>query len=165
MRFSRKESGFSLLELVVVIALFFVFAGVLLERMLFYEAYVERVHFDLTTRQMQSALRMRVAELMINKQAVDYGRIAAENPMDWLEKKPSGYVESLDGNNAGNLSDGEWGFDSTRHQVLYRPRLDGEFDGLLGNQGLVRLGLFFRYTAQGSRNGLDLRVETPDRKS
>ena len=52
-----------------------------------------------------------------------------------------------------------YAFDSAQHEVIYRPRLDGEFDTLLGEQGLIRVGLFFRYTPEGRPNGLDLRVE------
>lgn len=164
MRPSKGEHGFSLLELGVAITMICVFAGVLLQRLLFYEAYSERVYFDLTVRQMQSALRMRVAQLMISKQPVDYVKIAAENPMDWLEKKPSGYVESLNGDDAENLKDGEWAFDKTRHDIIYRPRLDWDFEALLGDRGLIRVGLFFRNAPDGNPKGLDLRVEVQDKK-
>lgn len=165
MRASARASGFTSLELAVVIAVFCVFAALLLERMLYYEAYAERVHFDLTVRQMQNALRMRIAYLMIDKQPVDYVRIASENPMDWLEKKPPGYVESFADGDPEKLRDGEWAFDRSRHVVLYRPRLDGEFDALLGDQDFVLIGLFFRYTPSGRPNGLDLRIEVPKRTS
>jgi hypothetical protein len=165
MRLPRSESGLSTLELAVVIALFCVFAAVLLGRLLYYEAYAERAYFDLTVRQMQNALRMRVAHLMIEKQPVNYVKIAAENPMDWLEKKPAGYVESTDGEAAENIRDGEWVFDATRHEILYRPRLNGEFGVLLGDQGLIRVGLFFRYTPAGNPNGLDMHVEIPEHRS
>lgn len=161
MRKPERQRGFSSLEFAVVIAVFCVFAGVLLQRLLYYEAYTERVYFDLTARQMQNALRMRVANLMIEKKPVDYVGIAKENPMDWLEKKPAGYVESLEGNDVEDVGNGEWYFDKVQHKVLYRPQLDGEFGALLDEQGLVRIGLFFRYTAKGRPNGLDLRVEAP----
>lgn len=164
MRKPERQQGFSSLEFAVVIAVFCVFAGVLLQRLLYYEAYTERVYFDLTVRQMQNALRMRVANLMIEKKPVDYLGIAKENPMDWLEKKPAGYVEVLDGNNAEDVGNGEWFFDKIQREVLYRPQLDGEFGALLDKRGLVRIGLFFRYTMNGSANGLDLRVEAPGQK-
>jgi len=165
MRAPAKQGGFTSLELAVAIAVICAFSAVLLGRMLYYEAYAERVHFDLTLRQMQNALRMRVAYLMIDKQPVDYIRIAAENPMDWLEKKPPGYVGVFAGDDPDHLGDGEWAFDSSRHVVFYRPRLDGEFDALLGDQGLVLVGVFFRYTPKGSPNGLELRVLAPGRKN
>jgi len=160
MRFPGGQRGLSSLEVAVVVAVFSMFSAILLERMLFYEAYAERVYFDLTIRQMQNALRMRVANLMMEKQQINYIRIASENPMDWLEEKPKGYVPDVLGDGAPEIRDGEWAFDAGHRQIVYRPRLKSGFGTLINPQGVVRVGMFFRYTSSGNPNGLEFRVES-----
>lgn len=158
-RFSR-QSGLSRLEFAVAAAIVGIFAALLLGRLLHYEAVAERVRFDLAVREMQHAQRMRVAALMVAQQPVDYARMAAENPVAWLDKQPAGYVGEVERPDAAKPGKGEWAFDRRQRKLLYRPRFPREFDNLAGREGVVRVGLYLRYTRDGRLpTALDVRAE------
>lgn len=117
----RRARGLSLLEFAVVAALFAILAGVLLERLAYYQELAEKTHMEATFRTLNSALLLKVAEYMTSGQKVEYEQLARENPVDWLALKPENYA----GTYATAPRDpprGSWYFDRAGRTLVYQVR-------------------------------------------
>ena len=119
-----RGGGFSLLELAVYIALIGVFVGVLLDRMLYYQEAAEKAVMELEASKLKLALQVHVGDLMARNRALDYARIARENPIGWLDRPPIGYRGEFDGDVSAELPKGSWFFDRSNAEVVYLVKLD-----------------------------------------
>src|ERR1700694_5982383 len=126
-RARRHSTGFSLLELVVSIALIAVFAGVLLTRLLFYQEWAEKAVMELEATTLKLALQVHIGDLIARNQPLDYAAIARENPMQWLEQPVVGYVGEFGGDVSAELPRGSWYFDRSRAELVYVLNLDRNF--------------------------------------
>ena len=114
----RTQRGFSLLELVVVIAILGVFMGVLLQRMLYVQEYAEMTAMDLTIANLRTGLRYKTGDLLIRDKVSEIPTLADENPVNWLENRPENYAGEFDLTPDTDLR-GKWYFDKTRHELVY----------------------------------------------
>jgi prepilin-type N-terminal cleavage/methylation domain-containing protein len=114
----QKQRGFSLLELVAAIAIVGVFAGVLLQRMLYLQEYAEMTAMDLTVANMRTGLRYKTGDLLIRDKVSEITTLADENPVNWLESHPENYLGEFD-LKPDTDSRGKWYFDKTRHELVY----------------------------------------------
>ena len=117
----EKQTGFTLLELVVVAAVLGILAAVLLNRLLRYQEFAEKTAMETTVVNMRSGLRARVAELVIQGRTDEIGEIGRENPVGWLDTPPANYAGELDRPGQGAIRPGYWYFDSARRELLYLP--------------------------------------------
>ena len=114
----RQPRGFSLFELVAVIAIVGVFGGVLLQRMLYLQEYAEMTAMDLTVANLRTGLRYKTGDLLIRDKVSEIATLADENPVKWLENTPENYLGEFDGKPDTDLR-GKWFFDKTRHELVY----------------------------------------------
>jgi prepilin-type N-terminal cleavage/methylation domain-containing protein len=157
----RRNAGFSLLELLVSIGLIAVFAGLLLERMLYYEEAAEKAVVEWEATTLKVALQVRIGDLIARNQKLDYTAIARENPMRWLDKPLVGYRGEFGGDPSAELPKGSWYYDRSAAELVYIVKLDRNFrpvsdgptrvrwhvklvrpDGAIGKDGTV-IGLQF----------------------
>jgi prepilin-type N-terminal cleavage/methylation domain-containing protein len=111
----RRDRGYTLLELVVVLCVFGVLLGLFLERLTFYAAAAERTAMEMQVRSFKMGLQLRLAELIVTNRQGDADELEVENPAVWLAEKPSNYGgEFRAGADAGN-----WYFDASAHQLIY----------------------------------------------
>jgi prepilin-type N-terminal cleavage/methylation domain-containing protein len=122
-----RGAGFSLLELTVCIVLIGVFAGVLFDRLLYYEEVAEKAVVELQATTLKVALQVHVGDLISRNQKLDYAVIARENPMRWLEQPLPGYRGEFSTDAAADLPKGSWYFDRSNAQLVYVVKLDRHF--------------------------------------
>ena len=123
----RRSPGFSLFELTVCIALIGVFAGVLLDRLLYYEEVAEKAVVELQATTLKVALQVHIGDLISRNQKLDYAVIARENPMRWLEQPLVGYRGEFSTDAAAELPKGSWYFDRSTAELVYLVKLDRNF--------------------------------------
>ena len=131
---SRRERGFSLLELAVVAVVLSVVMAVLLNRLAFYQEAAERAHFETTLRMYKTALQIRLAELIVERREGEARTLEVENPTLWLSEKPTNYA----GEYPRQPEPGHWYFDRETRELVY---VANSASGLVltGGNGLKQL--------------------------
>ena len=114
---SANASGFSLLELVIVIVLISVLLAVAIDRLLAMKAMAERSAVDQVVGTIRSGITIRLAELAMRNKLSDATSLAGANPMLVLSERPQNYLGELFAPNPASLPPGNWYFD-TRDGVL-----------------------------------------------
>ena len=84
-----RQSGFSLFELMIVVCVIALLAGLLLNRMQLYEEAAEKAVMQQTVAAIKSALQMRAAAYMIAGREGDIERLPGMNPVNLLQEKPA----------------------------------------------------------------------------
>jgi prepilin-type N-terminal cleavage/methylation domain-containing protein len=119
--------GFSLVELVVVVVIISIISAILLDRVKFYQEQAERTTMEATAAAIQAALHLRMAGYLASGRDAEVQRLAKENPMDWLARRPDNYAGALDPLGARELPGGSWYFDLSDGSVVYRIRYGRDF--------------------------------------
>lgn len=117
----RTNKGFTLLELMVVIAIISVLAGVLFNRVWFYQEQAEKAAMEQVAGALQSALIMKYGRLLIDGKPADVKSLVTENPINWLMKQPPNYVGEYFAPTPGAISPGNWAFDLKNRELVYAP--------------------------------------------
>lgn len=125
------QRGFSLLELAGAFALVAIMATVLLDRLTYYEELAEKARMEATVSTLKSALRIRMATMMIEGRVQEYRLLAGQNPIDWLDKTPDDYRGAV--SDIAGLAAGAWYFNHADRTLVY----------------LVRNGRYFRPDSEG----------------
>lgn len=146
-----RQAGLSLLEFMVAASILAVFAGLLLNRLHYYQEMAEKTNMEATVKALQSGLRFEMARALMAGEEIDYQRLARENPMNWLERKPPNYQGEFR-SDAGALARGAWYFDALNRELVYLPALDGHF--VPDRAGQVRIR--YRVELLAGRNGADI---------
>ena len=113
--------GFTLLELIVVISIVAILAGSLLSRIPYYQEQAEKAAMEQTVGALQSALVMRYGALMAHGAAneKELKALAADNPMNWLQQKPSNYAGEYFDPAPQAIPFGYWFYDLKSHDLVY----------------------------------------------
>ena len=114
----KSPSGFSLLELVLVILLVSLLGGVLLDRLQFYQEQAEKTAMEQTVLALRSALILQIAE-RLPKGRLSLNELIASNPMAWLQTKPEKYLGDRFGPAPGEIPAGCWYFDLRDNALVY----------------------------------------------
>lgn len=122
----KKSEGFTLIELVVVIAIISVLAGVLLDRVWFYQEQAEKAAMEQVAGALQSALILQYGQLLTHEREAEVKNLSHENPINWLMKKPPNYVGEFFAPTPGAISPGNWAFDLKNRELIYAP-LHGDY--------------------------------------
>lgn len=120
----RRRAGFSLLELVVAIAIVAILGGVLLERVMFYRVQAERVAMEQVAGNLRSALHLQLALLLVRNREQQIQELLQQNPMDWLAEKPSNYLGEVEAIEGAPLEKGHWYFERKGMRLLYLAKAD-----------------------------------------
>lgn len=119
----RAASGFTLFELVLVVCLVGIFFAVALERLLRYQEIAEKTVMERTIHVLRSALALQFAARISGGGPAEAARLAEENPMEWLEERPSNDLGALFAPAEADISRGSWYFDRNARELVYRPNL------------------------------------------
>jgi prepilin-type N-terminal cleavage/methylation domain-containing protein len=122
-RVRRRQGGFTLFELIVVICVVAIMAGILLNRLRVYEEAAEKATMQQTAAAIKSALQMRVASYMISGRDNEIENLQNENPVGWLQEKPTNYAGEFYADAYARVRPGSWYFDRTRGEFIYVPNL------------------------------------------
>ena len=115
----RRFRGFSLIELVVALALVAIFAGVLLDRTVYYQELAEKASMEQVAADLRSSVNLRVAELALENRFAELDALVLKNPFDLLARKPQNYLGVLENPQADAITPGNWYFDNKSKEVVY----------------------------------------------
>jgi prepilin-type N-terminal cleavage/methylation domain-containing protein len=113
----RRLSGFTLIELVVVISIVSVLAAAAFERFLYYQERAEKAAMDGTLAATKMGLQIRLAELIMTNRQMAAAELESENPMRWLVEPPPDYA----GEYRTSPKPGNWYFSTAARQLVYVP--------------------------------------------
>jgi prepilin-type N-terminal cleavage/methylation domain-containing protein len=121
------QAGFTLFELVVVVCIVALVAGILFNRLRVYEEAAERAAMQQTAAAIKSALQMRVASYMISGRDKEIENLRNENPVRWLQENPPGYAGEFYADAYARVRPGSWYFDLARRELIYVINLGDNF--------------------------------------
>jgi len=111
--------GFTLIELVVVIAIVATLAGTLLNRMWFYQEQAEKAAMIEVAAAIQTALVLQYGRLMTRGMESETASLATANPMSWLAKQPPNYAGEFYDPTPRSVAPGQWVFDLKARELVY----------------------------------------------
>lgn len=119
--------GFSLIELIIVIAIISVLMSVFLDRIWYYQEMAEKTAMEETVGAIQSALTLQMGKNYMRGNQQALSKLATENPVKWLQKSPKNYAGEFYDLPPSSLVAGNWLFDLKAHQLLYVLDRTGHF--------------------------------------
>jgi len=114
------SSGFSLLELVVVIALISLLVGIALNRLLPYIDEAERVAVLTLEGQLKSTLLTAAAKRIAGGRAASISELDGSNPMHLMLEAPKNYAGELHQQDRDGVPRRSWYFDLDSRRLVYR---------------------------------------------
>lgn len=115
----RQAGGSKLFEFVWVVVLVGVLSMVVLKYMLHYIEVAEKSAMENTVMNLRSALRLRLAEVLVHRDAKEGVRLARDNPINWLQEKPPNYAGEFDDPEQGSIAPGKWYYDRKSRELVY----------------------------------------------
>lgn len=115
----RRHGGHSRLEMVVSIIVVAILAGLLLQRLVFYQAQAERVAVQNTVAAMRISLQVKAAALSGARRDDLLAALVEENPIDWLLKPPPNYLGEFSAPDESRFPAGNWYFDRSSKSLIY----------------------------------------------
>ena len=116
-----RSKGFTLIELIVVICIIALLAGVLLQRVWLYQEQAEKAAMEQVAGALQSALIMQYGKMLTTGTESWAGTLATENPLNWLMKKPANYSGEYFAMSPAAIAPGNWAFDLKTRELIYVP--------------------------------------------
>jgi type II secretory pathway pseudopilin PulG len=118
--FGGKERGISRLEVLVSLLIIGIIAALFLDRMTYYEELAEKTAMESLEQQLQSALRIKAAELMIGKRYAELAQLDCVNPFSLLEGMLGNYARK-DTESREAFRPGAWRYDRAACELIYQP--------------------------------------------
>lgn len=115
----RAASGFTLLELVVVVSVIGLLGLVAIDRLLYVREQAEKAVMEENIAMFKAALRLQVADRMARQQTAAIAGLAGRNPVDWMEDPPANYRGEFAPDQAPDCR-GCWYFDKTARALVYQ---------------------------------------------
>ncbi|MDH4285371.1 MAG: type II secretion system GspH family protein [Gallionellaceae bacterium] len=128
-RFAQPaECGFTLIELVVTIAIVSVLAGILLNRVGLYQEQAEKAAMIEVASAIQTALVLQQGHLMARGAEAEITALATSNPMSLLAKQPPNYSGEFYDPSPQSVAPGHWFFDLKARELVYVLNRNSHFD-------------------------------------
>jgi prepilin-type N-terminal cleavage/methylation domain-containing protein len=112
--------GFSLLELVVVIAMIGTLVAVAVTRLLPYIDEAERVAVLRVEGQLRSSINMEAAKRIVRGQSATLSDLEGSNPVKYLLEPPKNYVGEYLQSDIEQAPTRRWYFEQDRQRLVYR---------------------------------------------
>ncbi|MEC4722989.1 hypothetical protein RY831_27905 [Noviherbaspirillum sp. CPCC 100848] len=138
-----RAHGFFVLKMIISVMVIGAVALPMLDRLRYYQEVAEQAYVDYAISGMRSGLRLRIAAMMLEGRGQEAYRLAGENPVDWLERRPDNYAGELIRPDPDLLRPGTWYFDLETRRLIY----------------LVKHGDHFRYKDDGQAGGIAKTIE------
>jgi general secretion pathway protein G len=149
----RRELGFTLFELIVVVSIITTLMGLFTNRVLYYQEQAEKVAMEEVALTIQSALHMQFAQDATRSKLYDAPPYVQDNPMDMLQKRPKNYVGEFYDPTPESIAPGHWMFDLKSRDLIYLPDRTGHFTpGRDGNKW-IRFHVLVRYDVVAGGQG------------
>jgi general secretion pathway protein G len=140
-----SRRGFTLFELVVVIVIISILAGLFMNRVMFYQELAEKTAMEQMAGTVQNALLMQYGKILTRGQTDDIPALAIDNPMHWLQRKPRNYAGEFYGATPESVAPGNWMFDLKSRELIYVLQHTAHFKP--GKDGLpwIRFHVVYRH--------------------
>ena len=117
----RRARGFTLVELLVVISIAALLAGVAVERFLRYQELGERAAVEQSLAAINVALTMKFAAWITLGNPGGIEREVGSNPVNLLARPPENYLGELYAPDVRTLDKRSWYFDRASGELVYLP--------------------------------------------
>jgi general secretion pathway protein G len=134
----KSRTGFTLIELAVVISIVAVSTGLLFQRALFYQEQAEKAAMEQTVGVVRSALHLQVASLIAKNKTDELPKLVERNPMEWLAQKPKNYAGEYYAPRSGDVTPGSWYFDLHGRNLIYLVKSKNHFNSGEKGRDLIR---------------------------
>ncbi len=146
----RRSKGFSLIELIIVIAVISVLISIILDRVWYYQEMAEKTAMEEIAGSIQSALTMQHGKQYVRGKQDRISSLATDNPVKLLQKPPRNYSGEFYDPSPRAVAPGNWMFDLKLRELIYVVDRSGHFvPGKDGNKW-IRFNVKIQYE-QASR--------------
>ncbi|MBA5687541.1 hypothetical protein [Rugamonas apoptosis] len=114
-----RQRGVSRFEFAVAAAILAILAGVLLERVAFYQEQAELVAVQQVAANIRTALDVKVTQAQLPGRSVDLALLSEQNPIALLDRKPANYLGEYYSPDNAELPVGNWYFDRYDKTLIY----------------------------------------------
>ena len=146
---SGAASGFTLIELIVVIIVISVLGTLAADRLCYYRERAEKAMVDSTVELVKMGLRIRMAELVASNRSTELPQLARENPVRWLDEPPAGYA----GEYTAPGKPGNWYYASQENELIYLPSSTSYLDTGQNKKKELRFRVELRYQIESAGQG------------
>jgi len=119
----NRQRGLGKFEFAIVLAIFGILAGALLNRLIAIEHEAEQLAVVLTIRHIHVGLKLAIGEKIMRGREAEIEILLDKNPLDFLGDA-KGQIEKV---GAGETA--RWHYDPAQHLLCYRPRQPEAFAG------------------------------------
>jgi general secretion pathway protein G len=114
-----KQRGITAVEFAVVLLLLSVLLAVLSRALGYVQEQAEKTMVRYAVIAIESGLKLEAASRMARGRGADVAKLAGEDPFQWVEPKPQGYVGEWKAPAAGRQAEPGWYWDVQRKEVVY----------------------------------------------
>ena len=119
---ARRQHGFTLFEMIVVIGIFSVLVGFLLDKAFDNFELAEKATMETQRMMMRTGMDLQIAGLITSGRERDAARLVGHNPVEWLREMPPNYLGEFAGEPPEASSAWGWYFDTSKKQIVYLPK-------------------------------------------
>ena len=117
----QANTGFTLLELMLVICIVGVLAAIFMGRVGVYQEMAERAAMQQVKTAVQTALILQMANYLARGQDKQIRELTEKNPINLLLQKPANYAGEIRMGRADSVAPGNWAYDITLRELVYVP--------------------------------------------
>ena len=154
----RKQQGFTMLELVVVIIIISVIGVVAVNRFWQWSVVAERASLQTVVGAIRTALGLETARLALRQQLSKLPNTVNTNPMKLLAQAPDSYIGEVE-NDEQPVQAGSWYFDTNEKLLVYRPKYTDGFSTQLEGTPRVRYRIKLVYTDNNRNRRFDRGID------
>ena len=115
----RRSSGTSLFEVAIGAAIVALLAGVLANRLLFYQEQSEVVAAEQLIGTLRGALQAKYGAARVTQDERERAALGQQNPISWLMRTPGNYLGEYFSPRIDELPKGNWYYDRANKTLVY----------------------------------------------